>query len=68
MIAHDLVERAERLVHQQKIRLERKRAAIEARCCMPPDNCQGNLRSKPVRLTSSRFLRDASSRSAWRSP
>ena len=24
--------------------------AIEARCCMPPESCQGNLRSKPVEV------------------
>ena len=27
--------------------------AIEARCCMPPDSCQGYFFSKPVRLTRS---------------
>ena len=28
--------------------------AIETRCCMPPESCQGNFRSKPVKLTSDR--------------
>jgi hypothetical protein len=28
---------------------------MEARCCMPPDSCQGNFFSKPESSTSSRF-------------
>jgi hypothetical protein len=27
--------------------------AMDTRCCMPPESCQGNLRSKPPRLMSS---------------
>jgi hypothetical protein len=51
MVADDLVERAERLVHQHQPGSTESARAIETRCCMPPESCQGNLRSKPVRLT-----------------
>ena len=53
MVAGDLVQGAERLVHQQKPGSNDSARAIETRCCMPPESCQGNLPSKPVRLTSS---------------
>ena len=53
-VAGDLVERAERLVHQQQLRARSRARAIETRCCMPPDSCQGNFLSKPLRPTSSR--------------
>ena len=43
MVAHDLVQRAERLVHQQQVGSNESARAIEARCCMPPESCQGNL-------------------------
>ena len=55
VVAGDLVERAERLVHQQQMPARSASArAIETRCCMPPDSCQGNLFSKPFSPTSSR--------------
>jgi hypothetical protein len=47
MIARDFVEGAERFVHQQQVGLEARARAIDTRCCMPPESCQGNLRSKP---------------------
>ena len=41
-LARHLVERAERLVHQQQLRVENESArAIETRCCIPPESCQG---------------------------
>ena len=41
-VARELVERAERLVHQQQARARSTSArAIEARICMPPDSSRG---------------------------
>ena len=43
--------------------------AIEARCCMPPDNCQGNLLPKPDEIDEFEpRWRRASSRSALPNP
>ena len=43
LVARDLVERAEGLVHQQQVRLRSTRPrAIDTRICMPPDSARGS--------------------------
>ena len=52
-LARDLVERAERLVHQQQLRAATTSArAIDTRICMPPERVRGSAFAKLLRPTS----------------
>ena len=68
MVADDLVERAERLVHEQQLGSKHSARAIETRCCIPPESCQGNCFSKPCRLTSARYSPARAFRSSAEKP